>query len=138
MEVTLTKANGKVEMEKSFDYLCSTLRNGTYTLSIKRKTEPRTLSQNRLMWMWFTCLEASSGSSKEDWHDYYCDRFLADYVEIGGKVRRVVRRTSELTTKQFKDFLDKVQADAAVEEGVVLPLPEDQFFADFVDEYRLR
>ena len=138
MEVTLTKANGKVEMEKSFDYLCSTLRNGTYTLSIKRKTEPRTLSQNRLMWMWFACLEASSGSSKEDWHNYYCDRFLSDYVEIGGKVRRVVRRTSELTTKQFKDFLDKVQADAAVEEGVVLPLPEDQFFADFVDEYRLR
>lgn len=48
---TLTKKDGKVSMEKSFDFLCSLLRDGVYVVSIKRKTEPRTLSQNALMWL---------------------------------------------------------------------------------------
>ena len=56
-EAILTKQNGVVTMDKSFDYLCSTLKNGTYTVSIKRKVEPRTLSQNALMWLWFACIE---------------------------------------------------------------------------------
>ena len=30
-------------MDKSFDYLCSTLKNGTYTVSIKRKVEPKVI-----------------------------------------------------------------------------------------------
>ena len=138
MEVTLTKANGKVEMEKSFDYLCSTLRNGTYTLSIKRKTEPRSVSQNALMWMWFNCMEEATGQSKDDWHDYYCSKFLKREAELNGQVFWIVGGTSKLNNIQFKKFLEKVQADAATEFGIILPLPEDQFFADFVDEYRLR
>ncbi len=42
-EATLTKCNGEVSMDKSFDYLCSLLQNGTYTVKIVRKTQPRTV-----------------------------------------------------------------------------------------------
>lgn len=38
MEATLTKKDGKVQMDKSFEFMCSTLRNGEYTITIKRKT----------------------------------------------------------------------------------------------------
>ena len=55
-DAILTKKDGVVTMDKSFDYLCSTLKNGIYTVSIKRKVEPRTLSQNALMWLWFSCI----------------------------------------------------------------------------------
>ena len=48
-EATLTKCNGEVSMDKSFDYLCSLLQNGTYTVKIVRKTQPRTIPQNSLM-----------------------------------------------------------------------------------------
>lgn len=37
MEATLTKKDGKVQMDKSFEFMCSTLRNGEYTITIKRK-----------------------------------------------------------------------------------------------------
>lgn len=58
MEATLTKKDGKVQMDKSFEFMCSTLRNGEYTITIKRKTQPRTLNQNALMWKWFQCIGA--------------------------------------------------------------------------------
>lgn len=45
-ETILTKRDGVVSMDKTFDYLCSLLRNGVYTVKIVRKTEPRTISQN--------------------------------------------------------------------------------------------
>ena len=137
MEIELVKRDGNVSMEKSFDYLCSRLSNGVYTLKIVRKTKPRTISQNSLMWMWFKCLEQDTGQPKEDWHDYYCAKFLSRQVQVGNKLVWVVGRTSTLNTIQFTDFLNKVQADAAID-GYTLPLPADRFFADFVDEFQNR
>lgn len=137
MEVELVKKDGNVSMEKSFDYLCSRLSNGVYTLKIVRKAKPRTISQNSLMWMWFKCLEQDTGQPKEDWHDYYCAKFLSRQVQVGHKLVWVVGRTATLNTIQFTDFLNKVQADAAMD-GYTLPLPADRFFADFVDEFQNR
>lgn len=138
MEATLIKKNGAVSMDKSFDYLCSRLSNGEYTVKIVRKTKPRSVNQNALMWMWFTCLEASTGQPKEDWHDYYAAKFLSRQAAIGNKYVWVPGRTSQLNSLQMTEFLNKVQADAATEFGVNLPLPADRFFADFIDEYKDR
>lgn len=138
MNCTLTKKDGKVSMEKSFDFLCSLLRNGVYTLSIKRKTEPRTVSQNALMWMWFKCLEESTGTEKQDWHDYYCAKFLQRETSIGGKRFTVIGGTSTLNTVQMSNFMDKVQADAATEWEITLPLPADRYYQEFINHYRYR
>lgn len=56
MEATIIKKDGKATMDKDFNFMLSLLRNGEYTLTIKRKTKPRTLDQNALMWMWFRCV----------------------------------------------------------------------------------
>lgn len=137
-EAVLIKKDGVVTMDKSFDYLCSTLKNGTYMLSITRKVEPRTLSQNSLMWLWFTCIEKETGTDKLDVHDYYCKKFLRRRIYLNGFEDVVVSSTSKLNTLQMKEFLDKVQADAATEMGINLPLPEDRYYNDFIDEYRHR
>ena len=116
-------------MDKSFDYLCSTLKNGTY------KVEPRTLSQNALMWLWFACIERETGTDKLDVHDYYCRKFLPRQICMNGNIVSVVGSTSKLNTIQMKTFMDKVQADAATELGINLPLPVDQYYKDFINEY---
>ena len=138
MDYILTKRDGKVTMEKSFDFLCSLLRDGVYVLSIKRKTEPRTVSQNALMWMWFKCMEESTGSEKQDWHDYYCAKFLMREANFGRKRFSVVGGTSTLNTVQMTDFMNKVQADAATEWGITLPLPADRYYQEFIQHYRYR
>lgn len=138
MEVTLTKKDGQIVMEHSFDYLTAKLANGVYTLSIKRKTKPRTISQNALMWMWFKYMEEYTGTPKEDFHDYYKARFLGRDIEIRGRLVHVIGSTTELNTLQMTDYLNKIQADAATEFRIPLPLPADRQYQSFIDEYRNR
>lgn len=137
-EAILVKENGTVSMSRSFDFLCSQLRNGRYRLRIERYTEPRTLSQNALMWLWFTCIERETGTDKLDVHDYYCNLFLRRKTLIKGRETVIAGGTSKLTTLQMTDFLRKVQADAATELGIMLPLPEDRYYEEFVSEYKHR
>lgn len=134
----LVKENGEVRMNKSFDFMCSQLRNGRYKVSIERYTEPRTLSQNALMWLWFTCIEQETGTSKQDVHDYYCNLFLRRTAVIKGKETVIAGSTSRLNTIQMTDFLNKVKADAASELGIMLPLPADRFYQEFINEYKNR
>ena len=138
MEANLSKVNGEVKMDKSFDMKCSLLRNGEYTVKIVRKTQPRTISQNSLMWMWYKCMEEVTGQPKDDFHDYYKAKFLARQVAIGQRWVTVVGSTTDLNTLQMTNYLEKVKADAAVEFGITLPLPEDKTYSDFVSHYRIR
>lgn len=135
-KANLIKRNGEVKMDKSFELMCSLLRNGEYVVEIKRKAKPRTIPQNSLMWMWFQCMEDATGTSKEDFHDYYKARFLSKEVLIGNRWVMVVGSTKELNTLQMTAYLEKIKADAAVEFGVILPLPEDKYYEDFVNEYK--
>lgn len=54
---------------------------------------------------------------------------------MNGNIVSVVGSTSKLNTNQMKTFMDKVQADAATELGINLPLPVDQYYKDFINEY---
>ncbi|MCM1141063.1 MAG: hypothetical protein NC453_21050 [Muribaculum sp.] len=138
MEASLSKVNGVVKMEKDFNLMCQLLRNGEYTVKIVRKTQPRTVSQNSLMWMWYKCMEESTGQPKEDFHDYYKAKFLQRQVQIGRRVVTVVGSTTDLNTLQMTNYLEKVKADAATEFGISLPLPEDRNYQTFISEYRIR
>lgn len=138
MDANLTKRNGVVCMDKSFELMCSLLRNGEYTVKIVRKTQPRTISQNSLMWMWYKCMEDATGQRKEDFHDYYKTKFLSRQIAIGGRWVTVFGSTADLNTLQMTNYLEKVKADAAVEFGITLPLPEDRNYQAFVSEYRIR
>ena len=109
-EAILIKEKGVVTLNKSFDFMCSQLRNGRYRLIIERYTEPRTLSQNALMWLWFTCIEQETGTDKQDVHDYYCNLYLRRTTIIKGKETVIAGSTSKLNTLQMTDFLNKVKA----------------------------
>ena len=134
----LTKEKGVVTLSKSMDFMCSQLRNGRYKLTIERYTEPRTLNQNALMWLWFTCIEQATGTDKQDVHDYYCNLFLRRTAIIKGKETVIAGSTSKLNTLQMTDFMNKVQADAATELGITLPLPADRYYQEFINEYKNR
>lgn len=88
-----------------------------------------------MMWMWFTCLAMETGSDKDDFHSYYCSKFLVRTVTIINKERRVVGGTSGLDTVAMTHFLNQVQADAATEFGVTLPTPDDLIWESFKAEY---
>ena len=103
-EAILIKEKGVVTLNKSFDFMCSQLRNGRYRLIIERYTEPRTLSQNALMWLWFTCIEQETGTDKQDVHDYYCNLYLRRTTIIKAKETVIAGSTSKLNTLKMTDY----------------------------------
>jgi hypothetical protein len=136
------KINGKVEgietihawVDRNIRYLT----NGRHTLSISRVVRRRSVSQNRLMWMWFACIENETGQSTNDIHDYYCDKYLRHEITdpYTGELRMVAGHTSTLSTEQFTRFLNQVQSDAASELGIMLPIPGDDGYNEFEDYYK--
>ena len=136
------KANGEVadmaSVHRWLDIAVKHIMNGSYVLAITKVVRKRSLNQNRLMWMWFKCLELDTGQSSQDFHDYYCKMFLSrDIVHpITGELERVSGGTSNLNTAQMTEFLDKVQADAATEFGITLPTPDDLGYEDFEEQFK--
>ena len=135
--VRVEKKDGRVSLDTDLDYLFSTLRNGSYNLTLKRVNEKRTVNQNDLMWMWFRCIENDTGTDKNDIYMYYCKKFLCKVIRLGEKVEKVYETSSMLNTAQMSEFMTKIQADATSEFGITLPIPEDKYFEAFYQQYNV-
>lgn len=112
------------------------LTNGSYTITISKDIKKRTLDQNRLMWLWFACIESETGTLKQDVHDYYCSLFLSRTIIVNDVEKQVVTGTSKLSVEQMTDFLNKVQSDVNSEFGIQLPNPDDLVFQAFEQNYK--
>ena len=135
--VRVEKKDGRVSLDTDLDYLFSTLRNGSYNLILKRVSEKRSVNQNDLMWLWFKCIESSTGTDKNDIYMYYCKKFLCKVIHVGEKVEKVYETSSMLNTAQMSEFMTKIQADAASELGITIPIPEDKYFEAFYQQYNV-
>ena len=133
--VTLKKDGERLTFDQELPYVFSLLANGTYHITIKKASQKRSIPQNDLMWMWLTCIERETGTPKDDVYMYYCKRFLIKTITIGDKQERIYNTSSKLNTEEMTEFLNKIQADAATELGIRLPLPEDRFFEQFYAQF---
>ena len=133
------KNNGDIQYKEyllnSLENSFKALANGEYVITISKLVKHRTIDQNKLMWLWFACVEYETGTDKNDVHDYYCGKFLSRMADINGAPERVFSGTSKLTTIGMKDFLDKVQADVNSEFGILLPNPDDLRWKEFEEQY---
>ena len=134
-QILLTKKDGRLVFDQEPAAVFDFLANGSYVITIKRVSEKRSIAQNDLMWMWFTCIEHETGTPKDDVYMYYCKRFLCKVIEIGGHQEKIYNTTSKLTKDEMTEFLNKVKVDAATELGITLPLPEDRFFEQFYAQF---
>ena len=134
--LTLIKDGEQVSFDKEPASVFSLLRNGRYTVTISRERKPRSLDQNSLMWLWFTCIASETGTPVQDVHDYYCAKFLRKQISWNGTIRTVVEGTSKQTKDRMTVFLNEVQSDAATEFGITLPDPEDRYFEQFYQPYK--
>lgn len=134
--VVMRKQDGRLTFDVELPYLFSLLQNGTYTITVKRQSEKRSIAQNDLMWMWMQCIENETGTSKDEVYMYYCKKFLMRTVSIGERMERIYMTSSKLNTEQMTAFLNQIQADAASELGITLPTPQDRYFEQFYQDYR--
>lgn len=102
--------------------------DGEVVVSIDEVTaKKRTLAQNSYMWLLVTAMAKETGQDKEEIHNYLRARFLtvpAMIVTADGEIleeREVVRSTTDLSPKEFSDYVDRCALFAAEELGFVLP-----------------
>lgn len=140
--MTITKRKGTVldrsAVHRWVDAVLDTMPNGVRILSFRKQERRRSNDQNRLMWLWLTCIADETGNNKQDLHDYYCKKFLMRNIEFNGRPEQVMMTTSQLDKETFTYFLNKVQADAASELGIRLPSPEDEAYREFEEYYKSR
>ena len=134
-QIILTKRDGRLAFDQEPAAVFDLLTNGQYVLTIKRMSTKRSIAQNDLMWMWFTCIERSTGTSKDEVYMYYCKKFLMKTIQIGDKLEHIYNTSSKLNQEQMSEFLTKIQIDALTELGITLPKPEDRFFEQFYAQF---
>lgn len=124
------------EVLETIQLWLGTVRKGQYTIEMKKVVEKRSISQNRLMWLWFSAIaDAWSDATgrvftRDEVHDAYCLMFLPINTPKG----RVGGSTSGLSTEDMSEFLEKVHADAA-DDGITLLNPEDKMFELWAMQY---
>lgn len=98
-------------------------------VDIKPYRKNRSSAQNRTMWAWLHVLSEHTGYDAEELHELFKARFLGvEAREVMGQQVFITKSTAKLTTQQFAEYMNKIEAVAA-EMGVRLPIPDDYAYA---------
>jgi hypothetical protein len=118
-------------------YIDSLPENHRHDVNIVRYRKKRSLPQNRLYWLWLACISFETGNDKNDLHDEFRKRYLPIKETIVLEIRKKkLTSTTELNSKQFTQYLDKIQIFASAELGIKLPDPTDLYFEQFYEQYK--
>jgi len=134
MNYTIQSAFDKQKIHQVIDQLSDQKK---WSISIKIKREIRSLPQNRLYWLWLACICDETGGDRDEIHLELKRRFLPlkTVKGLSGEVTKPIS-TTELDTKQFTDYLEKIQIMMLRDYGITLPNPSDLIFSSFVENYQ--
>jgi hypothetical protein len=126
------------DKNKVVEYVNRLPETKQYIIEIKVKREIRTIPQNRLYWLWLTCLMDETGEHKDNLHEYFKQYYLGteEYFVFDKYRIFVPTSTTTLDTLQFTNYLNRIEQFAATELGIVLPRPEDRVWAEFYEKYK--
>lgn len=95
------------------------------TLTIKKKWNKRSLSQNKLYWLWVTIISKDLGYTENELHTLLKGKFgPKKAIVVGGKTYNIPKSTTDFTKGEFVEFMFFVEKQAA-ELNILLPHPED-------------
>lgn len=96
-----------------------------WKITVAPNARKRSLDQNALYHKWCGIIAAETGHSHDEIHEWCKGQFLEPrIVEFRGEVMEI-RTTTNLTTAQMSDFMNRVYAWATSELGLLLPIPEE-------------
>jgi hypothetical protein len=112
-----------------------------YTVSVKIIRKNRTIDQNKLYWLWLSCICSETGNNKDDLHELFKFQYLGtinSVIRFGDTTCGVIKNksTSTLDTSEFTHYLERIQQFASAELGIRLPNPEDLYFQQFYETYK--
>ncbi len=106
--------------------------------NVEQKKVPikRSTDANALYWLWLQVLQIEYKQPKEDFHDYFKNKFIGTIEkEVLGMVITKEASTKNMRKRPFYEYMQLVKAESETEFNVKLPLPKDQWFNEFMVEY---
>lgn len=103
-----------------------------WDVEIKRKTSGRSLSQNALYWRWMgniaSLVSDHTGYEKDEVHELFKEAFLTPKIITIGCMEVSTYSTKTLTTKEMKEYMDRIDRFCIQNLGISLPIPEEMHF----------
>ena len=95
---------------------------------IRKKTKKRTNDQNEMFWAYMTMIGNDLGYTKNEMYKLAVGKFLTEetIIEKTGEIILTTKKTSELNTKEFGVFIDRIIEWASVDFGIVFPTEGQQ------------
>lgn len=88
----------------------------------------RTMSQNRLYWLYLGVIERETGENASELHEYFKRTFLTPkFIKIRGKEIEVYPTTTSLKKGEFSEYLEKINADTNI------PIPDTEAYHEYYD-----
>jgi len=98
------------------------LENCRVEIIVQKEKKARSLKMNSLYWVYLKVLEDETGEDSENLHEYFKSIFLpAKIVKIFGKEVRIPGSTTELSSLEFTEYIDKIERLT----GISCPDPND-------------
>ena len=107
-----------------------------YKIDVSKKKHTRSIPQNKLYWLYLQCLEQETGTEKDWYHEYFNIKYLtAKFGSVRGEQIKIYPSTTQLTTAEFNQYLDKIVTWSATELNITLPDPHDKNYEHFIEYY---
>jgi hypothetical protein len=98
-----------------------------WQVEIEPYVKRRSKRQNALYWSWLEILAGEFGYTKDELHIVLGEQLLPKVELVNrftGEALMVPKSTTQLSTVEFRDYLDHIERIAA-EHGIMLPQPND-------------
>lgn len=119
----------KDDMEAIKEYLDRLPEGKMFEVSVRLHKEKRSNPQNNLYHSWLNIICKETKNDHETVHKALAKMFLGvDVCEFGGQKIAKIKSTTTLDTAEFTEYLNQVEAFAAVELGIILPHPDDRLY----------
>jgi hypothetical protein len=95
-------------------------------VTISRPQNQRSLNQNAYYWkVIIEILTDTLGYEREETHEVLRGKFLLDWKTVAGESIQFSHSTTELSTIEFEDYLQKIREWASVKLNIFIPLPNE-------------
>jgi len=109
---------------ENFDLYVGTLDGNKVEVIVKKSKKSRSLRSNNYYWVYLTILEAETGNSKEDLHEYFKSKYLSHRVGyLNGNEIMLPPTTTTLSTVEMSEYIRKIE----VESGIQSPDPNEYY-----------
>jgi len=118
----------RAQVQGLAEFLRRALPGKPLRVEVAEYRRKRSDQQNRYLWgVAYKRLQDATGQPAEDWHEFFLGEFFGwERGELFGRPRlRPIRRSSRLTTAEFGELVEFIQARAA-ENGVYIPSPNEE------------